>query len=119
MSLTKCAAKWQDHIVACDASGLLQKVYCAKNGLSLKQFWNWKSRLRKQNLISDAKQASTRSPLMQVVVTDDTAVPIATKPATNERSGITLWIDGRFRIELDRRFNAATLSQLLTALAHA
>lgn len=44
---TKSFEKWQRINADWELSGLTQREYCARNGLSLKLFENWRHRVRK------------------------------------------------------------------------
>ncbi len=74
--------KWQQHLDAQRASGLMQSVYCREHGLNEKYFSLWKRKLRKADSMVEFDQ------LPSVVKKPDAAkfIPVVVKSSTSSPS---------------------------------
>lgn len=91
---------WEKHILRWPSSGLSQAGYCQEHGLRLKSFGYWKRKI----------MASKASPsLVEVPPAVSAQLFPLSKP-------IRLQIGHKYRIEIERGFDAETLSLLLGVL---
>lgn len=93
---------WEQHLREWKSSGLSQAEYCRQNKVSPKSFLYWKRR---------EKAVSEPVCLVEVPVQRQPLVPIPS-PSTPVR----LLVGNRYRIEIEKNFNADALDQLLSFL---
>lgn len=112
-------AHWSAHIKKWKRSGLLQKDYCAQQGLHVKSFGYWKRALgygTSARVTKDDNGTAMPKQLIPVSILGDE--PAESNPARGqaENAGIRLHIQDKYAIDLAIGFHAATLQQLLGIL---
>jgi hypothetical protein len=95
---------WRGEVQRWRNSGLTQKEYCIKEGISLERFGTWKRRF-------DREEQSRSGALV--------AVPAATVASAlvERRQGLGLIVSGRYRVEIPDTFASGTLERVLQVLA--
>jgi hypothetical protein len=95
---------WRKEVQRWSSSGLTQKEYCIKEGLSLERFGSWKRRFEREG-------QSRRGALV--------AVPsgIVSAALLERRQRLGLVVSERYRVEIPDTFLPATLEQVLQVLA--
>lgn len=94
---------WASQVQQWRGSGLTQKEYCIKEGLSLERFGSWKRRLEREH------QDGARSLV---------AVPpqIVSSALFTARPALGLVVDERYRVEIPDAFSPSTLEAVLQVL---
>jgi len=112
-------AHWSAHIKKWKRSGLLQKDYCARQGLHVKSFGYWKRALgygtTPQQAEGDNGTAMPKQ-LIPVSILGDVPADAPPEQRAAENAGIRLHIRDRYTIDLAVGFHATTLQQLLSIL---
>ena len=95
---------WREEVQRWCSSGLTQKEYCIKEGLSLERFGTWKRRF-------DREGQSRSGALI--------AVPAATVASAlgERRQGLGLIVSERYRVDIPDTFISGTLERVLQVLA--
>jgi len=95
---------WRGEVQQWQNSGLTQKEYCNKEGLSLERFGTWKRRF-------DREGQGHAGALV--------AVPskIVSSALLERRQGLGLAVGERYRVEIPDTFSPATLESVLQVLA--
>lgn len=108
---TKRAAKpknqsyWQKHIKSWKASGLSQRGYCRKNGITVSAFYYWHRKLQEQEKVEKPQFYPLTLP----------NVPEACGRDTD--SGLRLFLHERkYCIDIEKEFSAASLKKIITTL---
>lgn len=91
---------WEQHVENWQRSGLSQTGYCRNHGLSQKSFIYWKKKL-----------LSANAPISLVELPHPSLIPVY--PVSTP---LRLLIGGRYRIDIERGFDAETLHQVLGVL---
>lgn len=105
---TKSFEKWQKINADWELSGLTQREYCARNGLSLKLFEIWRHRVR--------KDSSTVSAVSVVEVGRTFDLPsLFPNQCPMPGSGIRIR-RGDFLVDLEERFSVDALCRVLDVL---
>jgi hypothetical protein len=94
---------WREHVERWGKSGLRQKEYCIKEGISIERFGYWKRRFERKS----------RSVGERLV-----AVPpgIISTALSEGRGMLGLVVRDQYRIEIPERFSPATLAAVLEVL---
>lgn len=105
---TKNFEKWQKINADWEQSGLSQREYCARNGLSLKSFENWRHRIR---------TSTEPDPPVSVVELGRTfdLPSLFTKQSALPGSGVRIR-RGAFQVDLEERFSSEALYRVLEVL---
>ncbi len=98
---------WQAHVSAWRRSGLTQREYSKRQGLSEWSFSSWKRRLAKRNPDSVS--------FLPVVMRGQDVVGSAGF-ALGSRPSLTLIVEDRYRLEVGDGFSSETLARLLAVL---
>ena len=95
---------WRGEVHRWRSSGLTQKEYCNKEGISLERFGTWKRRF-------DREGAGCAGALV--------AVPskIVSSALMERRPALGLVVSERYRVEIPDTFSPATLERVLQVLA--
>lgn len=104
MTRAEKAAQWQAVLRQQSESGLSGAAFCRQQSIRIKNFRWWKWRLR-----ATAGPAQSATPRGFVEL----------KPSrwlTGTGSGVSIHIDGRLSLQVDRDFDAATLRAVLAAV---
>jgi hypothetical protein len=91
---------WEEHLQRWKSSGFSQAEFCSKYGLSLKSFGYWKRKLM-----------SSKAAVSLVELPISMSAPVFPLPRP-----IQLRINEKFRIEIERGFDAETLRRLVEVL---
>src|SRR5208282_2443170 len=96
---------WMHEVQRWRESGLTQKEYCIKGGISVERFGYWKRSLDSEN------QDGARNLV---------AVPAKTVSSAlfTARPALGLVIDNRYRVEIPDAFTPSTLEAVLQVLSH-
>lgn len=94
------ARYWQQHIKAWEASDLTQPVYCQQHAISLAAFGYWRTRLKKIGVCNDTNPVNF--------------LPVRLKQ--NSQNSLTLKINGRHSIEIDKDFDGVLLTRVIQAI---
>ena len=91
---------WERHLHSWKKSGLTQKEYCRINNLTHHTFHYWKKKFYKEHFASVS------------------LIPLQIKPEFSKyhSSPLSLTIDDRYKIDMDKGFDPETLFQVLTVL---
>lgn len=114
-------AYWSAHIKKWERSGLLQRNYCARQGISEKSFWRWK-RILEQSLLAsspnmDETEAEMPKQLIPVSIFQDEPDQELQKQSQPQLAGIRLHVQDKYAIDVAVGFHAGTLEQLLGILS--
>lgn len=104
--------QWQRIVEGWAASGLTQKQYCARHGVSVASFHQWRERLRGGADPQDrALPGGVAEPIrwLPVALQDAPLTPAA-------GAGLTLVLASGMRLEVGPGFEVATLRRLLAVL---
>jgi hypothetical protein len=102
-------AFWRDHWDAWAASGVSQRAYCARHGLSLAAFGYWRNRIR--------EAPATPAPTFVPVVIDPPALPApAPVPSPSCGTGVEIRLGGGRVIAVGPDFDEAALVRVIRAL---
>ena len=95
---------WTDHVQRWRESGLTQREYCKREGLSIERFGAWKRRLDREN---------------QSMAGGLVAVPpkIVSSALFTARPALGLVVDERYRVEIPDAFSPSTLEAVLQVLS--
>jgi hypothetical protein len=97
---------WRRHLSAWKRSGLTQREYCKRQGVSEWSFSLWKRRL--------ARSTTSGVSFVPVTVTGSTTGIVGLPGA--HRQPLTLVVGSRYRLEVGDGFSDETLSRLLCVL---
>ena len=92
---------WQARLDGWKDSGITQAEYCRRHDLDTRNFQYWKKRLLEKTDVSSLVELPAKLLL--------SPGPVG--------SAITLVIEGRFRVEVTRGFDADTLGRLIKVLS--
>jgi hypothetical protein len=95
---------WRGEVQRWGSSGLTQKEYCNKEGLSLDRFGTWKRRFD--------REGQSRSGALVAVPSG-----IVSSALLERRQRLGLVVSERYRVEIPDTFSSATLEQVLQVLA--
>jgi len=95
---------WRGEVQRWCSSGMTQKEYCSKEGLSLERFGSWKRRFDREGERGSG-----------VLVAVPAKIVSSALLARSERLGLV--VSERYRVEIPERFSSATLEQVLQVLA--
>ena len=104
MTRAEKATRWQAVLRQQSESGLSGAAFCREQNIRIKNFRWWKRRLR-----------GTAGPELSTAPREF----VELKPSrwlTGAGSGVSIHIDGRLSVQVDRDFDAATLRAVLTAV---
>lgn len=104
---TERMAFWRDHWEAWAASGVSQRAYCARHGLSLAAFGYWRNRIR--------EAPATPAPTFVPVVIEPPAVP-APVPPSSVTAGVEIRLRGGRVIAIGPEFDGAVLARVIRVL---
>lgn len=93
---------WSGQVDQWRSSGLTQKEYCSKQGISLERFGTWKRRLDRES----QKQPGALVAVPSRIVTSALHTPCTLKLVVNER----------YRVEIPDAFSPVTLETVLHVL---
>lgn len=93
---------WRGEVERWRSSGLTQKEYCSKEGLSLERFGTWKRRLERED----------NSGALVAVPTG-----IVSSALHTSRRMLSVVVDERYRIEIPDAFTPITLQNVLQVLS--
>jgi len=96
-------AYWTAHVEQWHGSGLTQKEYCVREGVSLERFGSWKRRLE--------GEGSARSEGALVAVPSGIV-----SSALCSGSSLGVIVNDRYRVEIPERFSPVTLKAVLEVL---
>ncbi len=97
---------WRAHVQALEKSGLSRAEYCRQHQLSYHALTYWLGKLRRPG---------TATPVL-VPVPADRGVP-GIRPLTGgAASGVSIRLDNRITIEVDRQFSPDVLSQVMAVM---
>lgn len=97
---------WRAHLSAWKRSGLTQREYCKRQGVSEWSFSHWKRRLARSN--------PSGVSFVPVTVAGSTTGSAGLSGA--HRQSLTLVVGSRYRVEVGDGFSDETLSRLLFVL---
>ena len=101
-------AFWRGHWTAWAASGVSQRAYCARHGLSLAAFGYWRTRIR---------EVPAAAPTFVPVVIDPPAVPApAPVPPSSCGTGVDIRLSGGRVISVGPEFDEAVLARVIRVL---
>lgn len=100
---------WLEHFNAWRESGLSHNEYCLKQGINIKLFSSWKTRLYKENP-SLKTSISTNSPTF-------VSLSLAQEDHDSNESGISIQFANDLKISLAKNFDANTLSRAVSLIA--
>ena len=83
---------WKQHVLSCQESDLTPAEYCCQHNLKKSRFYYWRRRINSR------------------------PVPVALVQLPVQDSGLRLVVNNRYQVEIDERFSAGTLQQLLQVL---
>jgi len=99
---------WRAQVAAWQRSGLTQREYCKRQGVSEWSFSSWKRRLARSSA------ANADISFVPVAVVSQPALP--KKEPSGAVSPLTLVVGSRYRLEVGEGFSGETLGRLLTVL---
>ncbi len=108
------ATYWTQVLQEHTGSGLSVRAFCQERHLAEHSFYWWRRQLRgttPRARRSRCGERRARAGFVEVVATD--------RPAAPAWSGITLHVDGRLHVVVERGFDTATLRAVLAAVAGA
>lgn len=94
---------WNDQVQSWRSSGLTQKEYCEREGLSLERFGSWKRRLDRETQVGGGAIVAVPS-------------RIVSSALFASRSALGLLVNERYRLEIPDTFSPATLEAVLQVL---
>jgi hypothetical protein len=94
---------WNDQVQSWHSSGLTQKAYCEREGLSLERFGCWKRRLDRETHVGGGAMV---------------AVParVVSSALFASRSALGLVVNERYRLEIPDTFSPSTLEAVIQVL---
>ncbi len=96
---------WQKHIKNWKRSGLSQREYCRKRGISASAFYYWHRKLKKQSKVEQPQFYPLILPDVPGAGCNDTA------------SGLRLFLHERkYCIDIEKEFSAASLKKIIATL---
>lgn len=112
-------AFWSQHVEGWRSSGLLQRDYCANQGIGLRSFVRWKGILEKpaakRHAPTACRRAKSAERLIPLAILPDLADESLQHRTQSQDSGIRLQV-GSYQINVSINFHADTLKTLLAAL---
>jgi hypothetical protein len=96
---------WTSQVLRWKRSGLTQKEYCIKGGISVERFGYWKRSL-------DSESQNGARSLVAVPTKTVSSALFTARPA------LGLVVDERYRVEIPDTFSPSTLEAVLQVLSH-
>ncbi len=101
----KSESYWQKHIKNWKRSGLSQRGYCRKNGITASAFYYWHRKLQRQQKAEQPQFYPLAFPNVPEVGSNDTG------------SGLRLFLHERkYCIEIEKEFSATSLKKIIATL---
>lgn len=101
----KSQSYWQKQIDSWKRSGLSQREYCRKSGITVSAFYYWNKKLQKQQKAEQPQFYPLTLPNVPEVGGSDT------------KSGLRLFIHERkYCIDIEKEFSAASLKKIISTL---
>lgn len=100
--------QWQALVAGWAESGLTQKAYCSRQGISVTSFHRWRERLGQEADHGDPGSSQAAPMRLLPVQWHEAPAP--------SRSGLTLVLATGLRVEVEAHFEAETLHRLLAVV---